>query len=294
MAGFEYAPLTASMTAASENGVHLGLLTAYMEVADNFLRMLQQVALGDPLEYFDWLAAFGLGACVVWQGYMHYQSDRLRGGGRAPAAPATNGTAGQQVTEMTANGRDPALLNTGVRSDEYEPSTAQALEKREELVVEVQTANDGLFSGKRKRKLYFFIGLIVVVVATSLFGGAFGGPTGQAYVLATLATAAKTFAWWINQYPQLKGASFFKKWMAGWSIAAVIEYFPLIGAFTLASNNGVHLGLMTAYMEALDNLFRICQQYLLDKPLDWYDLFAAAGMFGFVMYQGGSRYNADN
>lgn len=56
---------------------------------------------------------------------------------------------------------------------------------------------------------------------------------------------AKTFAWWINQYPVLKNRSFVEKWLAGWSIAAIVEYLPLIGAFEVASANNVHLGLIT-------------------------------------------------
>ena len=47
----------------------------------------------------------------------------------------------------------------------------------------------------------------------------------------------------------------------------------------MASSNSVHLGLMTAYMEALDNAFRIAQQYFLGKPLYWFDYTAAFGMF---------------
>ena len=42
-----------------------------------------------------------------------------------------------------------------------------------------------------------------------------------------------TLAWWINQYPALKDSTFIQKWLAGWSIAATLEYLPLIGAFTI-------------------------------------------------------------
>lgn len=121
-----------------------------------------------------------------------------------------------------------------------------------------------------------------------------GGPTGQAYVLATVSTGAKTFAWWINQYPQMQHLNLWQKWLAGWSIAALIEYFPLIGAFSIAGSNGVHLGLMTAYMEALDNFFRILQQRMLNKALFWYDYTAAVGMFAFVIFQGVMRYEFDH
>ena len=106
----------------------------------------------------------------------------------------------------------------------------------------------------------------------------------------TSTAGAKTFAWWINQYPVLRDKGFVTKWMAGWSIAACIEYLPLIGAFTVASDHGVHLGLLTAYMEALDNAFRVAQQYFLGKPLFWYDYTAASGMFGAVCFQGIFRF----
>jgi len=56
---------------------------------------------------------------------------------------------------------------------------------------------------------------------------------------------AKTIAWWINQYPSIKDLSFLWKWIAGWTIAAVIEYLPLIAAFTIAADNGLSLSLMT-------------------------------------------------
>jgi len=59
---------------------------------------------------------------------------------------------------------------------------------------------------------------------------------------------AKTFAWWINQYPFLKNRPFYQKWLTGWSIAAVIEYLPLIGAFQIASEHNINLGLMTGLL----------------------------------------------
>lgn len=116
-----------------------------------------------------------------------------------------------------------------------------------------------------------------LLLVASLLASFLGGYAGQAYALASVATACKTFAWWINQYPALKNASFIQKWLAGWSIAATLEYLPLMGAFLIASSHGVHLGVMTAYMEAVDNAFRILQQYFLGKPLYWFDYFAALG-----------------
>ena len=122
------------------------------------------------------------------------------------------------------------------------------------------------------------LGISAIFLAiASLLASFLGSYAGQAYSLATVATACKTFAWWINQYPALKNSSFIQKWLAGWSIAATLEYLPLIGAFTIASDNGVHLGLMTAYMEALDNCFRMIQQNFLGKPLFWFDYVAALG-----------------
>jgi len=235
-AGFEYAPLTKAMQVANKNQIHLGLLTAYMEAADNFLRMMQQLALGDQLSWYDWFAAFLLGVCVAWQGKMHYSRDRMS----------------DQSSSTTA---------TLELSDEQQRSI-------------------------RRRRLLLWCSFSLVVIVILIIASSVGGYSGQCYTLATLATAAKTFAWWINQYPVLKGKSFYVKWGAGWSIAAFIEYLPLIGAFQLASSHGVHLGLMTAYMEALDNFFRICQQKLLNKPLAWYDLVSAGGMFVAVLFQG--------
>ena len=112
------------------------------------------------------------------------------------------------------------------------------------------------------------------------------GATGQAYALATIATAAKTFAWWINQYPAMLDRPFMQKWLVGWGIGATLEYFPLIGAFTIASTNHVLLSVMTAYMEALDNAFRMGQQFALGKPLYWFDWCTALGMACAVAFQG--------
>ena len=47
----EYAPLTFAMSTANENNVHMGLLTSYMEVADNIFRMLQQLSLSKSLNW---------------------------------------------------------------------------------------------------------------------------------------------------------------------------------------------------------------------------------------------------
>eukprot|EP00667_Euglena_gracilis_P009387 EG_transcript_9527 len=130
-------------------------------------------------------------------------------------------------------------------------------------------------------------GLVFVATGASLAG--FGGWTGKAYALAVAATAAKTFAWWVNQYPCLRRRPFAVRWGAGWSIAAVIEYCPLVAAFDIASDHAVHLGLLTAFMEALDNVCRMCQMWLLAHPLRWYDYAAAAGMVLAVAFQGAMR-----
>lgn len=137
-------------------------------------------------------------------------------------------------------------------------------------------------------RIFVILSFVVVLICVALLVG----PSGQAYALATLATAAKTFAWWINQYPVLHNKALWQKWLVGWGIAAVVEYLPLIGAFTIASANKVHLGLMTAYMEALDNLFRMCQQVALGKPLHWYDWACAGGMLCAVLFQGVMHFSA--
>jgi hypothetical protein len=236
-AGCEYLPLTKAMQTASSNNNHLGFMTAFMEATDNFLRMMQQLALGDPLAWYDWVAAAGLAVCVIFQGYMHFRVDSTK----------------------PHHHRPPAEESKGLLSD--------------------------------RRAFFTFWGLLGPSLGAGLvLTAVYGGYTGQAYVLATIATGAKTFAWWINQYPMLKNFTFLQKWLAGWSIAAIIEYLPLIGAMQIAQHNNVHLGLMTAYMEALDNFFRVCQQKLLRKPLDWFDYAAAAGMFVCVIFQGVLHY----
>jgi hypothetical protein len=45
-----------------------------------------------------------------------------------------------------------------------------------------------------------------------------------------------------------------------------------------AAAHGVPLSLLTAYMEALDNLLRMLQQVALDKPLRWFDWAAALAL----------------
>lgn len=86
------------------------------------------------------------------------------------------------------------------------------------------------------------------------------------YSFATLATLIKTVAWWFNQWPITQGWSYFFKWLSSASIAGC-EYLPMTFAFQYASSHFVHLSLMTAYMEAADNFFRMLQQYFLGDPL---------------------------
>ena len=55
-----------------------------------------------------------------------------------------------------------------------------------------------------------------------------------------------------------------------WITSALIagcEYLPMTFAFQYASSNNVALSLMTAYMEATDNGFRMIQQYALGDML---------------------------
>lgn len=260
IAGAEYLPLTAAMTLATKNGVHVGLMTASMEATDNVFRMLQQQALGKPLAWYDWTAAGVMVGCVGYQAVRHYHE---------PSAPAPAPTA-----------TEPAAAAQAGRPSEVMPDI--------ENNVPVAAAPDGAASaapGSWTRWLVGGVGAAACIAAlTTSF--AVGDPTSQAYTCATLATGAKTFAWWINQYPALESASFLQKWGAGWGIAAVGEYLPLIGAMTIASENGVHLGLMTAYMEVLDNALRMAQQKMLGKPLTRDDYVAACGMAAAVVMQG--------
>ena len=137
-------------------------------------------------------------------------------------------------------------------------------------------------NGLRFILVFLLFSFSAAMILLSLLEGA----TGQAYALATIATAAKTFAWWINQYPAMLNRPFVQKWLVGWGIGATLEYFPLIGAFTIASTNHVLLSVMTAYMEALDNAFRMGQQFALGKPLYWFDWCTALGMACAVAFQG--------
>jgi len=352
IAGFEYAPLTLSFQTANARGVHLSLMTAYMEAADNLFRMLQQLFLSDPLEWFDWIGALGLGLCVAWQGYMHWADDRKRIADKrmtrqeeedalekrdeddakrqtqqripVPSTPASprdasafelsGGLLKEDNEEVISNALDFEETVNRAEAAAAEEVGAQAgrpVEVPHEPVgngtpvrVQVPPASptvdvlppraDVFLLGLDKERFFIFVIGVTVLVVGSPTIALEAGPTGQAYVCATLATAAKTFAWWINQYPQLKHLDFYRKWLAGWSIAAFIEYLPLIGAFTIASENDVYLGLMTAYMEALDNFFRILQQRMLKKPLAWYDYTAAAGMFLSVGFQAATRFAYDH
>ena len=294
--------------------------------------MMQQLGLGDPLGWFDWASAGGLILCVVYQGVKHFQADRLTSVKSEFATDQTNdrvmliedggGKDGKNESSTDEDGMqmmalDDSVTGHGDNDDEDEADgngkssssssgysnkksngsngTDSATNKSSVIIHETVLPARAVYAcGLDKERFYIlFVGVTILVIGSPLLSF-LAGPTGQAYVLATVATAAKTFAWWINQYPQLKHLSFLQKWIAGWSIAACIEYFPLIGAMTIASENNVHLGLMTAYMEALDNFFRILQQRLLNKPLASYDYIAAAGMFVCVIFQGVMRWLHDH
>lgn len=257
IAGFEYLPLTFSFIYASTHNVHLSLMTAYMEAADNLFRMIQQYALGKDLYWFDWLVAFLLAACVLFQGFHHTRKEAQKQAQVSYEAVSTTVT----IPLNEAPKEDGRPLN-GTSTDGPSQSTSVQI-----YAVALTT---------------FFIFMLLLALL--------GGYSGQAYALATICTGAKTFAWWINQYPALREKTFLVKWLAGWGIAAIIEYLPLMGAFTIASSHNVHLGLMTAYMEALDNIFRMCQQYALGKQLYWFDWASAAGMVVSVLFQGGMHY----
>jgi hypothetical protein len=286
IAGLEYLPLTLAFSSATTYGVHLGLMTAFMEAMDNFLRMMQQLGLRDPLGWFDWVAALGLALCVVFQGVMHFREDRANK--IAFAALASNDTEDAPDTDTAlASIQDTDEADTEALTDRTARGTPAV-----SAAGEIAGRKPFLLGFDKERFIILAVGIVVIGLGSPIIAFT-AGPTGQAYVLATIATAAKTFAWWINQYPQLKHLNFWQKWICGWSIAAIIEYFPLIGAMTIASNHAVHLGLMTAYMEALDNFFRVLQQRLLNKPLSRFDYVAAAGMFVCVVFQGVMRYTHD-
>jgi hypothetical protein len=114
----------------------------------------------------------------------------------------------------------------------------------------------------------------------------------KAYLFGTLATAVKTFAWWLNQWPSIHHLPFLAKWFISASVAG-LEYLPLTAAFSTASAHGVHLGLLTAFMEAMDNFLRMMQQVGLHDPLGWFDWIAALGLGLFVGYQGWMHFRED-
>jgi len=113
-----------------------------------------------------------------------------------------------------------------------------------------------------------------------------------AYGFATLATLVKTVAWWFNRFPLVNTWSFFAKWIASAAIAG-LEYLPLTYSFQYATGNFVALSLMTAYMTAVDNLFRMLQQLGLGLYLGWYDWVAAMILALAVVFQGVCHYYHD-
>lgn len=52
-------------------------MTAYMQALDNFFRMMQQLVLKMPLEWYDWHAAVLLAAAVLYQGTSLKRLERL-------------------------------------------------------------------------------------------------------------------------------------------------------------------------------------------------------------------------
>jgi hypothetical protein len=294
VAGLEYLPLTMAFATAGGHGVHLGLMTAYMEAMDNLCRMLQQVGLRAPLAWFDWGAALGLGLCVVYQGAMHRQADRRPGASAGgPAFHRLGEASGGRMDEDDSQNDEDGGDDKGALSPFGTSGASSGAAAAAAAAPAAAPAGGRYLAGlDKERFVIFVVGVLVLGLGMPVVALA-GGWAGKAYALATVATAAKTFAWWINQYPQLQHLGFVQKWLAGWGIAALIEYFPLIGAMTVASGHGVHLGLMTAYMEALDNLCRVLQQRLLQKPLARHDYIAPAGMFVCVVFQGIMRYRHD-
>ncbi|KAL3799193.1 hypothetical protein ACHAW5_005470 [Stephanodiscus triporus] len=167
-------------------------------------------------------------------------------------------------------------------------TTKQAIES---LSEEDCQASKATIEKPSRESLAIGISVLAVVILTSFLCGALlGGVLGQVYVLGSIATLAKTFAWWIGQYPFMKNRSFLAKWLAGWSIAGVLEYLPLMGAMLMGQRHGVNLALLTAYMEAMDNWMRDLQMRALGKPVYWYDAAANCGMALFVMFGGVASY----
>jgi hypothetical protein len=166
-----------------------------------------------------------------------------------------------------------------------------AEQARKFLCKEDPRASECTMKKPSRELLTIGLGVLAVAMLTSFLCGALlGGVLGQVYVLGSVATLAKTFAWWIGQYPFMKNKSFLAKWLAGWSIAGVLEYLPLVGAMLMGRRHGVNLALLTAYMEAMDNWFRDLQMRSLGKPVYWYDAASNCGMALFVMLGGVMSY----
>jgi hypothetical protein len=306
IAGCEYLPLTFSFQLADQNGIQLSLMTAYMEAADNTFRMIQQLFLGLPLAWYDWFAAALLAGFVLSQGlniatkillaqftltigFFHYYYELASTKKRNSLRQEDKSTVPDPISDQIQIELPSTFLPTSelLRSDSSDYTFVMSSSSPKTIFLSklLSMLHEEL-SNYSSSKLARLLSLVAIVIAGLVLTPLLGSYTGQAYTLATIATASKTFAWWVNQYPWLRDKSFMQKWLTGWSIAGFVEYLPLIGAFTIASEHGVHLGLITAYMEALDNAFRIGQQYMLGKPLYWYDYSAGLGMFSAVALQG--------
>lgn len=220
-------------------------MTAYMEALDNFFRMMQQVGLRQPLAWFDWVAAAGLGLCVAFQGCMHYASGTLLPApssvinlpSTCEAPPPTKASAPTVGARSLAGGESKLVpepagavitpvkgIDSAVASGaDLEPVSALAAgngaantpsqaPRRDNVAIDVKnstrpspakSAADPNASSETRKVFAFGLDkerfVIVLVGGVTLIVGSpilalLGGPTGQAYVFATLATAAKTFA----------------------------------------------------------------------------------------------------
>ncbi len=160
---------------AHAKGVHLSLMTAAMEAMDNLFRMLQQLALGDPLGWFDWLAALLLGLCVAFQGVFHYRLER-----------------GLEHAESISR-----KLSLSQPVDAQPQSHSLAGDDGDEIVgnkvrLEAQIA--------AVRKYTKPVLVVLTFAVACLVASLIGGPNGQAYTLATIATGKRTH--WPPSQPQ--------------------------------------------------------------------------------------------
>ena len=157
----------------------MSLMTAYMEAADNTFRMFQQLALGDPLQWFDWTAAGLLALCVLWQGYMHYWNEKDKSGSEIPVSNNDDPSHRQNAADVE-HGMLPA--------NDIDGNGSAAIKSEAEMPLLNLSSEPYVASSVSTRRIISLFIFVFFFVCGCLSGALFGGSTGQAYVCATVAT----------------------------------------------------------------------------------------------------------